>query len=190
MRLVRGVALLVSLAGIPVVGAAQHAEGKHEVGVDVTIAFNYLGSQSGVSCSADCGTFSINTPVDVRIGIVSGTAWSFEPRFGIAYSSNVFNGGSALQLTPGVNVLYALKGNAHRGAYVTGGLGVLYLDIGGGGGSATQLSLNGGVGTRVPWESAAVRIEGYLRYRFEAIGGIDLYSSYEIGTRIGFSLWH
>lgn len=190
MRLIRDVALLAGLACLPVVAAAQHGDGKHEVGVDLTIAFNYLGTQSGVACSADCGTLAINTPVDVRFGIVSGTAWSFEPRFGIAYSSNVFNGGSALQLTPGLNVLYALQGNAHKGAYVTGGVGVLFLDIGGGGGSATQPSLNAGVGTRVPWEGAAVRIEGYLRYRFEAIGGIDLYSSYEIGTRIGFSLWH
>src|SRR5207247_10832863 len=71
--------------------------------------------------------------------------------------------------------------------YVTGGVALNLFDVGGPGGSGTQFSLGGGVGTRVPFETAAGRIEGFLGYTFKG-GGFP--SNFAIGTRIGLSFWH
>ncbi len=72
-------------------------------------------------------------------------------------------------------------------SYFTGGVALNLFDLGGPGGSATQFSLGGGVGTRVPFETAAGRIEGFLGYTFKG-GGYP--SNFAIGTRIGLSFWH
>ena len=113
----------------------------------------------------------------------------WEPRLTFSFTS-VGAGSSIYTFFPSVNVLYQLKRgtgprNLIRAPYVTGGVG---LDIfGAGGSSSTQFALGGGVGTRVPFESAAVRIEGFLSYTFKG-GGAP--SSFAIGTRIGPSFWH
>ena len=54
--------------------------------------------------------------------------------------------------------------------------------------TATQLSLNGGVGKRIPMQSNAWRVEGFLRYNFENAGK-GLPSRFDIGARLGMSFW-
>jgi hypothetical protein len=68
---------------------------------------------------------------------------------------------------------------------VTGGVGLDILGVGGT--SATQFSLNGGVGTRARFESAATRCEAFLSYLFKG-GGFP--SEFSIGLRLGLSFWH
>lgn len=182
MRKLIGIALLAMLAGTDVAMAQQV---HHELGIDLGLAYNHLGSLNGISCSSDCGTFSMGTPVDVRVGFASTGATSFEPRFTFNYVSHA--GSHILRFDPDANVLFGLAGSARSGPYVTVGAGIDIISAGGGGSSetATQVSLNGGVGTRSPdgW-----RPEAFFRYNFPNSGkGIP--SSYDIGVRIGYSFW-
>src|SRR5574341_1840533 len=187
MRQLIGSAVLVaSLAGVPAAAVAQHMDAKHELGVDLGIVYNKLGS----GCSVDCGSVSIGTPVDVRFGFVSSGALSFEPRFTLGYISG--GGDHILTFSPDVNLLYRMgSSTARKGMYLTGGAGISLVSasIGGTSSSASQLSVNGGIGTRVPYESGAWRLEAFFRYNLENSGkGIP--SSIDIGARIGISLWH
>ena len=182
MRKLIGSALLV--AGLVAVPAAAVAQGT-EFGVDLGIAYNKTGS----GCSVDCGSVQIGTPVDVRFGFVSSGPLSFEPRFTLGYISG--GGDHLLTFSPDLNVLFRMgSSTARQGMYLTGGVGIdiASASIGGTSSSATQLSFNGGVGTRVPYGSAAWRLEAFFRYNLENSGkGIP--SSIDIGARIGVSLW-
>jgi len=74
--------------------------------------------------------------------------------------------------------------------YLTGGLGLAIDNSASGGPSttATQFSLNAGVGKRIPMESNAWRVEGFARYNFENAGkGIP--SRFDLGARLGMSFW-
>ena len=51
---------------------------------------------------------------------------------------------------------------------------------------AITAGLNGGVGTRVPYEAGAIRLEAFGRYGFEG----DLPGVWDLGARVGLSLWH
>lgn len=171
--------LLVAVAMVPVVAAAQHSgmAAKHELGVDVAA---YYAKPNGGS-----GNFNIATPVDVRIGFASKGSLMFEPRFALTFASGSGGGSSSYFFTPDLNLLF---GKDHKkGMYFTGGGGVnLFKFLGA---SASQLTINGGIGTRSPYESGAIRLEGFVRYNFENSGkGIP--SSLDIGARIGLSLWH
>jgi hypothetical protein len=191
MRKLMGCLVAIALVALPQVALAQRARAassaKNEIGVDFGAAYNHQGS----GCTADCGSFIAGTPVDVRWGFLANGPLSFEPRFTFSYFTN---GGAGHQLAfdPDVNVLYRMgQSTARKGLFLTGGLGLRILNQGGGGSTSetiTQPSINGGLGTRIPMESNAWRVEGFLRYNFKNTGkGVP--SSYDIGARFGMSFW-
>ena len=184
----------VALVALPHLALAQRARAaaggpKNEIGVDLGAAYSHTGS----GCTTDCGGLGIGTPVDIRWGLMSNGLLSFEPRFSLNYLSGPnAGGGHLLVFNPDLNVIYRMKkSTARRGMYLTGGLGLAIANTapsGGASSTATQLSLNGGVGKRIPMESNAWRIEGFLRYNFENSGkGVP--SSFDIGARLGMSFW-
>lgn len=197
MRKVTGSVLAaVALVALPQMALAQRARPaassgpKNEIGVDLGAQYSHNGS----GCATDCGGLGIGTPVDIRWGFMASGPLSFEPRFSLSYLSGGASpiGGHVLVFNPDVNVLYRMgKATARKGAYLTGGLGLAIQNFAPSGGSsttATQLSLNGGVGKRIPSEANAWRLEGFLRYNFENSGkGIP--SSFDIGARVGMSFW-
>ena len=180
----------VALVAIPHIALAQRARAstggaKNEIGVDLGAAYSHIGS----GCAADCGGLGLGTPVDIRWGFTSNGPLSFEPRFSLNYITGF--GGHDLTFNPDLNVLYRMgKSTARKGMYLTGGLGLGINNSASGGPSttATQLSLNGGVGKRIPMESNAWRVEGFLRYNF-ANNGKGLPSRVDIGARLGMSFW-
>ncbi len=189
MRKVTGSLLAaVALVALPQMAVAQRraASGggggaQHEFGVDFAAAFGHIGS----GCTASCGTFEAGTPVDVRIGFV-GRSMSFEPRFSLSYLSQ--GGGHVLFFNPDLNVVKPMgSSTSHKGLYLTGGAGVNIISASGSS-SASQFSLNGGVGTRMPADASAWRLEGFFRYNFKNTAKL-IPSSYNIGARIGMSFW-
>ncbi len=181
----------VAMVALPHLAFAQRTRAaaaggpKNEIGVDLGAAYSHLGS----GCAADCGGVGIGTPIDIRWGFIANGQLSFEPRFSLNYISGF--GGHDLSFNPDLNVIYRMKRSTpRRGMYLTGGLGLAIANSASGGPSttATQLSLNGGVGKRIPMESNAWRVEGFLRYNFENSGkGIP--SRFDIGARVGMSFW-
>lgn len=174
-------ALLVALPHIAT--AQRHASSgaapKNEFGVDIGAAFGHTGG----SCAANCGTFDMGTPVDLRVGFI-GKSFNVEPRVAFSYVSQ--GGGHIMTFSPDVNFLKPMgQSTAHKGLYLTAGLGLNSVSISGAS-SDNQFSLNGGVGTRMPFESAAWRLEGLFRYNF---AGGALQSGYNLGVRAGVSLW-
>jgi hypothetical protein len=158
---------------------ATTASSKYELGADFTAFYT---KPSGVSGGVEMGL-----PVDVRIGFLSHSRLMWEPR--LTFALNTI-GTTTYTFAPGVNVLYRLKrgtGNHSlmHATYVTGGVALNLFDDGAG--SGTQFSLGGGVGTRMPFQSAATRVEGFMSYTFKG-GGLP--SSFAIGTRLGLSFWH
>ena len=189
---IRRVALLGGLAWLPAGAAAQNAqkkEARQEFGVDLGIFYRHEGSLSGTSCSTDCGTVAIATPVDLRVGFVTSPSMSLEVRSTFSYFKN--GSSHALTFMPDVNLLYALGGSNQKGSYVTGGLGLFVVSASSSSGTitATQVSFNGGVGTRIPLAAAAWRLEGFFRYNFEN-SGKSMPNSYDIGTRVGISFFN
>ena len=191
-KLTSGVVAAVALLALPHMALAQRGRPaassgpKNEIGVDLGAAYSHAGSL----CPADCSGFGVGTPVDIRWGFMAKGPLSFEPRFALNWQSGF--GGHDLQFNPDLNVIYRMgKSTAHKGLYLTGGAGLAIENSGTSGSSsttATQLSLNGGVGKRIPMESNAVRLEGFLRYNFEN-SGKNLPSRFDIGARVGFSFW-
>jgi len=162
---------------------------RHEFGVDLSLMYTKEGS----GCSTDCSLFRALTPVDVRIGFLSSGPLSVEPRFALSYITG--GGAHLLQFTPGLNVLYGFgtRSGLHNsmGPYLTGGAALSLTHVGAGGTStsATQVSVNVGIGTRKAWGSAAFRPEAFFRYNFENSGkGIP--ASFDLGARIGLSFFH
>lgn len=180
------VGIALALMGIPAVAAAQHSmdNPKHELGVDLGVQYSKESCPTGLTCD---GVFSIGTPVDVRIGFVSSGKLEVEPRFTFNYISS---GGSSLYIfTPDINLLVGMSsGNNKKGPYFTVGAGV-NLAHASGSGSATQFNVNGGIGTRAPYESGAFRLEAFARYLFKNQSK-GLLNTFQIGGRIGLSLWH
>jgi hypothetical protein len=166
-----------SLAMLPAPVAAQKAMGaKHELGVDVSLVYS---KPSGGSSA-----FSLTTPVDVRIGFVPAKGkLMFEPRVSLMYAHTT--GVSAHDFNLDLNVLYGK--NQRKGMYYTGGLGIDL--VGRTGISGSIISLNGGIGTRSPWESAAWRLEGFVRYDLKNTT-LGVPNTLNIGARAGLSLWH
>ncbi len=175
----------------PSLAAAQHGMShmenpKHEVGVDL---IGYYQHQS-----LTAGSFNhviVMTPVDVRAGFLSGDKLSVEARFVFAYDSK--GGVDTLTLTtkssyvfnPDVNLLWGFESNKH-GPYLTAGAG---LNLENFGVSTTQFGFNGGLGTRVPWESGVIRLEAFTQYLLKNTGK-NLPNTLNVGARVGLSLWH
>jgi len=174
------VALLVS---VPALAQAQRrAAGtggaKHEFGVDLGVG--YLKPDG-----ADGGIF-ILAPLNIRVGLVKPGKMMWEPRLALDFST--VGGTTRYVLEPGVNVLFANSPGGHRnGMYFTGGAGLHLEDDGAN--SGTAFALNGGVGWRKPYGSAAWRYELGLQYTSENTD-LGLPSTITIGARIGISLWH
>jgi len=187
MRIVTGSLLAaVALVALPQMAVAQRRAAsaggggpKNEFGVDIGAALGHIGS----GCATNCGTFELGTPVDLRVGFV-GRSISIEPRVTLSYLSQ--GGGHVLLFTPDVNFLKPMgQSTQHKGLYLTAGAGVTFISASGAS-SANQFSINGGVGTRMPFESAAWRLEGFFRYSFQSG---PLASGYNVGVRAGLSLW-
>jgi len=187
MRKVTGSLLAaVALVALPHMALAQRRAAssggggaKNEFGVDLGAAFGHIGS----GCAANCGTFEAGTPVDVRVGFV-GAKMNVEPRLTLSYLSQ---GGSHLLIfSPDVNFLKPMgTSTARKGLYLTAGVGISIISASGAS-SQNQLSLNGGVGTRIPKPSNNWRLEGFFRYNLHS--GV-LPSGYNVGVRAGMSFW-
>jgi hypothetical protein len=186
MRKLMGCAIAAAaLVALPQVVHAQRARAsgsggaKNEFGVDFGAAFGHVGG----GCTASCGTFEAGTPVDLRVGFITGSM-SVEPRVSLSYISQ--GGGHVLVFSPDVNLLKPMgSSTARKGLYLTGGLGLNVISISGAS-SENQFSLNGGVGTRIPMESNAWRLEGFFKYNFKS--GI-LANTWNLGARVGMSFW-
>jgi len=182
MRRTLGSLLVVTgMVLAPALAAAQHNMGApaHEVGVDFGLAYSKGSGQPGV--------VSLGTPVDARLGFVMHSGWTLEPRVILQYQSG--GGLSAHNLDLDVNALFPVgSGNTYRkGMYLTAGGGLDFRGVTGN--SGTLLQINGGIGTRVPYESGAIRMEAFLKYIFQDTG-LGVPNTFEIGGRIGLSLWH
>lgn len=187
MRRVFGGSLLAAgLMLCPALAAAQHggmAMPDHEFGADLTLYYGNM-SLSGASQSH----FVIATPVDLRLGFVSSKTLVVEPRLGFAYDSKGTGTGSLVVFTPDVNFLFNLGSGTYRqGMYLTAGAGLNLVS--GGGSSVTQFAINGGIGTRIPYGSAAWRLEAFVKYLTKNEAKL-VPSELQIGARVGLSLWH
>lgn len=192
MRRAFGRALLVAgLSVAPAMAVAQHSMGAmpaHEFGADLTV---YYGNYSLTGFPSQ-SHFVIATPVDLRLGFVTSKTLVVEPRLAFSYDSKSLNAGgnSLLLLAPDLNFLFNMgSGTYKQGMYLTAGAGLNMLSVGGGGGSVTQFALNGGIGTRVPYESGAIRLEAFVRETFKNTSK-GAPSELAIGARVGLSLWH
>jgi len=99
----------------------------------------------------------------------------------------VSRGGNHLLIfSPDVNFLKPMGTNtAHKGLYLTAGVGISIISASGAS-SQNQLSLNGGVGTRIPKPNNNWRLEGFFRYNLHS-GALP--SGYNVGVRAGMSFW-
>ena len=190
-KLFSGMVLVAAVLALPNLAQAQRRTSatmsmggaKHELGVDLGVAFvspNYTGGSSGIN---------IQTPLDVRFGFVpkGGSKMMWEPRLSFTFSS--VNGTTQYLLSPQLNALFANSAGGHKqGMYFTGGGGLVLGDFGAG--SGTALKLEGGIGWRKPYESAAWRYEVGVQW-VSSSANLGPYADYiAIGGRIGISLWH
>ena len=178
-------AVVTGLAVVPAAGFAQGMGGMphHEFGVDLALVYQ--------SPSGGNGVFRIMTPVDVRFGFVSSGKVSLEPRFVLNFASS--SGSTVYNIGPDLNVLWKLGPGSGQhnlmGPYLTAGAGVNIISFGSGSTSGATFTVNGGVGTRVPYGSGAFRFEGFVAYtpKNSSLGTANTLS---IGVRSGISLWH
>lgn len=190
-QMLQRVVTTVALSLMPSFATAQHSMShmenpKHEVGVDI-IGFYQHQSLAGASFNH----VVVMTPVDVRAGFLSGNKLSVEARLVFAYDSKggvdttTLSTKSSYIFNPDLNLLWGFVSNKH-GPYVTAGAGVNLQNFGV---STTQFGFNGGLGTRVPWESGVIRFEGFAQYLLKNTGK-GLPNTLNIGARVGLSLWH
>jgi hypothetical protein len=158
---------------------------QHELGVDLSAAYvssNFAGIDGGIV---------LITPVDVRFGFVPRSGkMMWEPRVGLNFST--VGGQTIYVFTPQINLLYSNTTGGHRrGMYFTGGAGLVMGDLTGNN-SGTALKLEGGIGWRKPYGSAAWRYE----VGFQWVSSNDNLAPFvqadyiAIGGRIGISTWH
>lgn len=180
-KLIGGAVLVASLVGIPAVAAAQHSDAKHEFGVDLALAY--------VKCDGCEGFVALGTPIDLRVGFISGAKLTIEPRITLAYISDDTDFGGTgdpqSDFDLGANITYGMQSN-RSGLYLTGGAAIDLLSAGGA--SESFFSVNVGVGTRVGYGSGALRLEAFVDNQFEKTGVAPSILSF--GARVGLSLWH
>jgi hypothetical protein len=188
MRKLIGVTVLAAIAiSLPAVTHAQRRTSsasmggaEHELGVDIGVAYT---KPSNVS-----GGITIQTPFDVRFGFVPSRGnMMWEPRATLTFSS--VGGTTRYLFTPDVNVLISNSPGGHRrGMYFTGGAGLVMGDVGAG--TGTALELNGGLGWRKPYGSAAWRYQVGVTW-VSSSTNLGAFADYiAIGGSIGISLWH
>jgi hypothetical protein len=188
----RRAAATAALALLPSLATAQHSMShmenpQHEIGVDLIGFYQHQSLIGG-------GSFNhvlVMTPVDLRAGFLSGNKLSVEARLVFAYDSKggvdtlTLTSKSAYIFNPDVNLLWGFKSNKH-GPYFTAGAGLNLQNFGI---STTQFGFNGGLGTRVPYESGVIRLEAFAQYLLKNTSkGIP--NTLNIGARVGLSLWH
>jgi len=187
MRKLCGGMVLATLAlSLPAAAQAQRRAAapmggaRHELGVDIGLAYV---KPNGIS-----GGMVLQTPLDVRFGFVPRSGkMMWEPR--VTLNFNTVGGTTTYLFTPQMNLLYANSTGGHRrGMYFTGGAGLVMGDFGPG--SGTAVKLEGGVGWRKPYESAAWRYEVGFQW-VSSSANLGPFADYiAIGGRIGISLWH
>jgi hypothetical protein len=157
-------------------GMAMGGRPKHEFGVDI---IGYLNSPSGGTSG-----LVVTTPVDVRVGFVSASNMSWEGRFSAFLSTA---GTTFYSIDPGVNVLFKMgQGTMTNNTYFTVGADA---DLRGSSPSGVVPGINGGIGIRRPYGSAAWRLEASARYQFKNTS-LGFVSTFQVGVRAGLSLWH
>jgi hypothetical protein len=185
------VATTAALALVPSLAAAQHSMShmenpKHEIGVDLIGYYQHL-SFAGASLNH----VIVMTPVDLRAGFLSGDKLSIEARLVFAYDSKggvdtlTLSPKSSYVFNPDINLLWGFESNKH-GPYFTAGAGLNLQNFGI---STTQFGFNGGLGTRVPYESGAIRLEAFAQYLLKNTSK-NLPNTLNVGARVGLSLWH
>ncbi len=190
-QLFNRIATTAALALVPSLAAAQHSMShmknpKHEVGVDLIGLYQHQ-SFAGASFNH----VLIMTPVDLRAGFLSGDKLSVEARLVFAYDSKggvdtlTLSPKSSYIFNPDVNLLWGFASNKH-GPYFTAGAGLNLQNFGI---STTQFGFNGGLGTRVPYESGAIRLEAFAQYLLKNTSK-NLPTTLSVGARVGLSLWH
>ena len=186
-KLIRLAGLTTMLWSTPAIAAAQHDmssmghQAKHEVGVDITAFYQRL-SLAGLSSNQ----ILIGTPVDARLGVAAGDKSTVEPRINFAYhSKGNSNGGASYEFIPDVNLTWGFQSNK-KGAYLTAGAALrMEHDTS----TQTQFGFNGGIGTRIPYEAGAIRVEAFGQYFLKKTADA-IPNELNIGVRIGLSLWH
>jgi hypothetical protein len=190
-QLLNRIATTAALALVPSLAAAQHSMShmenpKHEVGVDLIGYYQHL-SFAGASFNH----VVVMTPVDLRAGFLSGDKLSVEARLVFAYDSKggvdtvTLSPKSSYVFNPDINLLWGFESNKH-GPYFTAGAGLNLQNFGV---STTQFGFNGGLGTRVPYESGAIRLEAFAQYLLKNTSK-GLPNTLNVGARVGLSLWH
>jgi hypothetical protein len=161
----------------------QMASPSHEFGADIALGFL---SQSNAGASQS-GLF-IGTPVDLRVGFMSHSNMNFEMRTTLQLSTA---GSTSYSFDPGVNVLFKMgQGTMTHNTYWTVGADANLVNTGAAANNTGVVpAINGGIGIRRPWGSAAWRLEGGVRYQFKNTN-VSNFSEIQIGVRAGVSLWH
>ncbi len=187
-NLIGGMTAVAVLVSLPALADAQRraaAAGgaKHEFGVDVGIA--YYDPDIGES------GIRIGAPLDIRVGFVTPKKLQWEGRLIFDLDSKGAGTQGTHIISPGVNGVYAMNRSTNRsGMYLTGGAALNLVDFGTN--SGTGVSVNGAVGWRKPYGSAAWRYEIGIKYDGEISDGaiILVPKTLSIGGRVGLSLWH
>lgn len=165
-------------------GAMAMGSPKHEFGADIALGFTSISPTGGTSSS---GLF-MNTPVDLRVGFMSHSSMNLEMRTTIALSTV---GTTTYNIDPGLNVLFKMgQGTQTHNMYWTVGADAGLVNNG----AATNNTglvpaINGGIGIRRPWGSAAWRLEFGARYQMKNTN-VSNFTMLQIGVRAGVSLWH
>ena len=191
MRVITPLAAMLVATTLPSAVAAQHdmsPEAKHEIGVDLSTAYQHLGAvTSGATTTPSSSQVLVGTPVDVRIGFPASDRLVSDPRLAFALQSKGNStGGTAYVFDPlDLNLLLAFRSN-RTGPYVTAGAALRVVHDTS---TLTQFGFNGGIGTRLPYEAGAIRLEAFGQYflRREGDGTPD---ELNVGVRVGLSLWH
>ena len=152
---------------------------EHEVGFDLAADYSKPSTTNG--------GLDMLFPVAARVTFLKRSKMMWEARLAFTYNTIVT---TTYTIDPGVNVVYQLRPGSGpygllRAPYLTGGAALDFVNNGVT--SGTQLGLNAGLGTRVPFGNSAMRYEGFLSYTFKGSG---LPSMFAIGLRAGISLWH
>jgi hypothetical protein len=166
-------------------GMAMSGGPSHEFGVDLAFGF---ASYSPPSPATSQSGLAILTPVDLRVGFMSHSNMNLEMRTTLQLNTA---GTTTYNFDPGVNVLFKLgQGTMQNNTYWTVGADASLINNGAPTNNTGVVpAINGGIGIRRPWGSAAWRLEGTVRYAFKN-SDVQNFTTLQIGVRAGISLWH
>lgn len=165
---------VVVAAGLSVTAASGAAAQGVELGVDLGLGYGF-----------DSEVFDISAPTAFRVGFPVGEAMTIEPRTTLSFASG--NGATLMTLAVQGAIMYPFAGDRREGAYVAALPTIALLkfeeDFLGIDETATQFSLGGGVGVRIPQgERLGLRLEAQLVHNFDA-------EATELRGLFGVSFW-